>query len=110
MDDNQKQKQTPTNIYNTYRNAKAAQQALRLTTKLATRIAIRAAAALAGSPAGWAIAIGIGIVVLFTFIIVFSTGGSNFIHSETQSAPITEPTIPSVTPSHITPTPQPEPT
>lgn len=76
--------------------------------KLALQLAAKTATTIATSPVAW-IAIGIGIVVVGTFLIVFSAGAPSFPTEETTTPatiaePVTEPT------TSPTPTLNPEPT
>ena len=96
--DQEPKKQGLSNAYNTYRNTRAAASVGRMVAKLAIQLAARAAATIAMSPVGW-IAIGIGAVVVVTFLIVFSASSPDFSIEETTTpavlspSPTTEPEL-----------------
>ena len=88
--DQEQKKQGLPNAYNTYRNARAAAGLGKLASKLALQLGARAAA-VAVSPVGWIVA-GIGVVVVSTFLIVFSSGAPSFSLEETTAPAVLSPT------------------
>lgn len=74
MEQTQEQKNRLWGAYGTYTNTRAAANLGKLVGRIALQMGAKTATAIVMSPVGW-IAIGVGIVVTATFLIVFSIGG-----------------------------------
>lgn len=107
MEQNQEpEKQRLLNAYNTYTRTRASANLARLVGKLALQFGERIAIWAVLSPVGW-IAVGIGIVVVGTFLIVFSAGTPSFPAEETPTPEAIRETLSTPTISSPTPTSEP---